>query len=78
MDGAASGNQRPRLALMKTLGRRMLQASPRAYLQLLLVLAISLPFFLDAQIFVRRSIDWIRQGFLVVFVDSENFIASCF
>jgi hypothetical protein len=63
---------------MKSVVWRMLQAPPRAYFRLLLVAAVSLPFFLDAEIFAWRSIDWIRNGFLVVFVDSENFITGCF
>jgi hypothetical protein len=78
VDGAASGNQHPQLALMKTVGRRVLQASAKAYFQLLLVAAISLPFFLDVEIFAQHSVDWIRQGFLAASVDSENFISSCF
>jgi hypothetical protein len=63
---------------MKTVGRRVLQASAKAYLQLLLVAAISLAFFLDVGIFAQHSVDWIRQGFLAVSVDSESFIRSCF
>ena len=78
MDGAASGNQRPQLALMKSVLWRMLQAPTKAYLQLLFVAAISLPFFLDARVLVSRPIDWVRQGFLAVSVDSEAFIRSCF
>jgi hypothetical protein len=78
VDGAASGNQRPRLALMKTVRRLLLQSSAKVYFHLLLVAATSLLFFLDVRVLVSRSIDWIRQGFLVVLVDSESFIRSCF
>jgi hypothetical protein len=78
VDSAASGNQRPRLALMKSLAWRMLQASPKTYLQLVVVAAISFPFFLDVEIFARHFVDWIQQGFLAVTVDSETFIRGCF
>jgi hypothetical protein len=51
---------------------------PKPYLQLLFVATISLLFFLDRGALAWRSVDWIRQGFLAVFVDSGSFINGCF
>ena len=63
---------------MKDAAALALRARHGLRLLLLLVLAVTLLIFLNANDFARRAAGWIHEGFLAVYIYAESFVSGCF